>query len=153
MRTSGRTVTFTRPFKLTGIDGMQPPGTYTVETDEERLPTGRQAADRRTGTWITLPSHAARAGPAQHVRIDPADLDAALAKDASAGWSPAAEANIDRMLAGSVLGLAVRSAGLTLRQFKEQLRDLAGRLQRTRPAPTDAGEGARTDDGNRGDAA
>ena len=36
-RTSRRTVTFARPFSLRGIDGVQPAGTYVVETDEELI--------------------------------------------------------------------------------------------------------------------
>ena len=38
-RTSGKTVTFRHPFKLTGADDLQPAGPYVVETDEEMLPT------------------------------------------------------------------------------------------------------------------
>ena len=34
-RTRRETVTFARPFSLRGIDGVQPAGTYTVETEEE----------------------------------------------------------------------------------------------------------------------
>ena len=30
-------VTFTHPFNLSGVDEVQPAGTYTVETDEELL--------------------------------------------------------------------------------------------------------------------
>jgi len=40
MRTSSRTVTFTRPFVLSAIGEQQPAGTYTVEltvTDEDGL--------------------------------------------------------------------------------------------------------------------
>jgi hypothetical protein len=37
-RTSRKSVTFTQPFSLSGIDEVQPAGTYTVETDEELLP-------------------------------------------------------------------------------------------------------------------
>ena len=37
VRTSRKSVTFTRPFS-TGIDEVQLAGTYTVETDEELLP-------------------------------------------------------------------------------------------------------------------
>jgi hypothetical protein len=38
VRTSRQSVTFTEPFSLSGIDEVQPAGTYTVETDEELLP-------------------------------------------------------------------------------------------------------------------
>ena len=37
VRTSRKSVTFTQPFSLSGIDEVQPAGTYTVETDEELL--------------------------------------------------------------------------------------------------------------------
>ena len=37
MRTSHKTVTFTQPFSLNGIDEVQAAGTYTVETNEEPL--------------------------------------------------------------------------------------------------------------------
>ena len=81
MRTSSKSVTFVRPFTLKGLDEVQPAGTYTVETEEELLPTLQHSAYRRTATWLTLPSHAARAGSTQLVSIDPAELEAALARD------------------------------------------------------------------------
>jgi hypothetical protein len=34
---ASRTVTFRRPFTVTGVDEVQPAGTYMVETDEELL--------------------------------------------------------------------------------------------------------------------
>ena len=56
VRTTSKTVTFMHPFNLSGMDKMQPAGTYTVETDEELLQTlvvsGLQAdfnADATTG--------------------------------------------------------------------------------------------------------
>jgi hypothetical protein len=115
------------------VDEAQPAGSYTVETDEELLPTLLHAAHRRTTTWLTVPSHAAKTGTTQIISIDPTELEAALARDATGGWSVSAEANVDDMLAGSVMKQAVRSAGLSLSQFKEQLRDLAHRLGRMRP--------------------
>jgi hypothetical protein len=111
------------------MDEAQPAGSYTVETDEEQLPILLHTGYRRTTTWLTLPSHAVRTGPTQIISIDPGELEAALALDAP-GWTLSAEANIDEMLAGSVMKHAVRSAGLSLSQFKEQLRDLSARLGR-----------------------
>jgi len=137
MRTNSKNVTFTRPFALMGMDGVQPAGTYTVETDEELLPTLLQSAFRRTATWLTLPSHAARTGSTQLISIDPIELEAALARDAPGGWSLAAEASVDDLLAGSVMKQVVHSAGLTLSEFKEQLRGLATRLGRMRHARND----------------
>jgi hypothetical protein len=81
MRTSSKRITFARPFTLKGLDEVQAAGTYTVETDEELLPTLLHSAYRRTTTWLTLPSHAARAESTQLVSIDPMELEAALARD------------------------------------------------------------------------
>jgi hypothetical protein len=65
-RTSRRTVTFTRPFSLRGIDGVQPAGAYTVETDEELLGSLSFPAYRRVATTIFLPSAGRRGlGPAR----------------------------------------------------------------------------------------
>jgi hypothetical protein len=61
VRTSRKTVTFTRPFSVSGIDEVQPPGTYPVETDEELLPGVSFPAYRRVATLICLraqPGHA-----------------------------------------------------------------------------------------------
>lgn len=133
MRTTSKSVTFTRPFALAGLGSVQPAGTYIVEMDEERLPVLLHTAYRRVATWIVLPAGPS-GGPSQFVSIDAEELDSALSRDAPA-WSAAAEARVDDMLTGKVMEHAVRSAGLTLGEFKGQLRDLAGRLERTRVAP------------------
>src|SRR5689334_20143201 len=51
-RTTYQTVTFTRPFSLSGLDGAQPAGAYTVETDDELLQTLSFPAHRRLETRI-----------------------------------------------------------------------------------------------------
>ena len=56
VRTSRKSVTFTQPFSLSGIDEVQPAGTYTVETDEELLPGLSFPAYRRVATLIFLRS-------------------------------------------------------------------------------------------------
>ena len=56
VRTSRKTVTFTRPFSLSGIGQVQPAGTYTVETDEELLPGLSLPAYRRIATLMVLRS-------------------------------------------------------------------------------------------------
>ena len=134
MRTTTKVVTFARPFVLKGTDGPQPAGTYTVETEEEELPTLLHDGFRRTGTWLTLPAQAAAASSSQLVSIDPVELEAALARDSRARWSVAAETMVDDLLTGEVVKQAIHSAGLTLAEYKEQLRGLAGRLARRRDA-------------------
>lgn len=77
VRTSRKTVAFTRPFSLSGIDGVQPAGTYEVATDEELLPGLSFPAYRRIATLIYLPSRPGKAIPEQVVNVDPLELEAA----------------------------------------------------------------------------
>jgi hypothetical protein len=49
-----KTVTFTRPFNLTGIDGVQPAGAYEVFTDEELIDDLSFVAYRRVATAMHL---------------------------------------------------------------------------------------------------
>ena len=78
-RVTYRQVTFRRPFHLTGLDGRQPAGTYTVETEEALLETYPTVAYRRTATLMHV---ATSPGIVQGLPISPDDLDLALARDA-----------------------------------------------------------------------
>jgi len=89
MRTSSRTVTFARPFTLSGIDGPQPPGTYTVETDEEPIDDSSPPAYRRVATMIRLPGRPGSGELVQVVTVDPEELAAALLRDGAPPASPA----------------------------------------------------------------
>ena len=82
-RTSRKTVTFARPFLLSGIDEVQPAGTYTVETDEELVQGVSFPAYRRTATLIFLPSRPGGAFLEQVVDIDPLELEAAQKLEAT----------------------------------------------------------------------
>ena len=53
-RTTKSTVSFTRPFSLSGFDGEQPAGSYSVETDEELLDGVSFPAYRRMATMMQL---------------------------------------------------------------------------------------------------
>ncbi|WP_342236396.1 hypothetical protein [Inquilinus sp. OTU3971] len=92
MRTSSRTVTFARPFTLSGIDGPQPPGTYTVETDEEPIDGSSPPVYRRVATMIRLPGRPGSGELVQVVTVDPEELAAALLRD---GVPPASPAKAD----------------------------------------------------------
>jgi hypothetical protein len=83
VRTSHKTVTFTRPFALSALDEVQAAGTYTVETEEELLPGLSFPAWRRIATLIFLPSRPGGAFVEQVVNIDPLELEAAQARDAA----------------------------------------------------------------------
>ncbi|PWC45761.1 hypothetical protein [Azospirillum sp. TSO22-1] len=77
-RTTIKTVTFTHPFALRGMDAERPAGTYVVETDEELIEPLSFAAYRRIATWIRLPQQAGPDGGAQTALIDPDELNEAL---------------------------------------------------------------------------
>lgn len=83
-RTTRTTVTFARPFSVRGLDGVRPPGTYVVETDEELILGMTFDAYRRTATFLFLPSATGGSIASEIVNIDPAELQAALASDAAA---------------------------------------------------------------------
>jgi hypothetical protein len=76
-RTTRKTMSFKRPFTLNGVDGTLPPGEYDIDTDEESLDSLSIVAYRRTATFIQV----RRDGDMQVFPVDPADLDAALARD------------------------------------------------------------------------
>ncbi len=79
MRTRQKNVMFTRPFFLSGFERVQPPGTYTIETDEELIPELSFAAYRTVATLILLPSRDVGATVIhQAAAIDSKELDAAL---------------------------------------------------------------------------
>ena len=70
VRTSHKTVTFTRPFSLSALDEVQAAGNYTVETEEELLPGLSFPAWRRIATLIFLPSRPGGSFVEQVVNID-----------------------------------------------------------------------------------
>jgi hypothetical protein len=79
-RTQTTTFVFRRSFMIAGADGLQPAGTYTVETEEELLDGLSFPAYRRVSTTITR--QAARTGAlVQALLVDPQDLAKAKALD------------------------------------------------------------------------
>jgi hypothetical protein len=83
VRTSHKSVTFTRPFSLSAIDEVQSAGIYTVQTDEESLAGVSFPAWRRIATLLFLPSRPGGAFVEQVVNIDPLELQAAQERDAA----------------------------------------------------------------------
>lgn len=75
-------VEFRHAFELEGVEGVQPPGTYDVETVEELIAGLSFEAYRRVSTAITVRSTNAAINSRQQTVIDPADLAAALERDA-----------------------------------------------------------------------
>ena len=83
-RITTQLVTFRRPFTLSGLGGIQPPGTYTVRTEEEMLDTLSFVAWRRIGCTIVLHQD----GAAEYAPIDPQALREALLRDGAQGADP-----------------------------------------------------------------
>jgi hypothetical protein len=76
-------VTFSRPFSLVDVAGIQPAGTYRVQTVEVTIDNLSFLAYRRVSTTIELPGVGAGSSRRQVVTIDPLELDAALKRDGS----------------------------------------------------------------------
>jgi hypothetical protein len=74
-------VSFHHAFKISVLDEPLPAGTYEVEIEEELLEGATFVAYRLTGTVLHLPAAPDDAGPARAVKIDPADLEAAIRRD------------------------------------------------------------------------
>lgn len=78
MRTTCRTVIFKHPFSLAGLDGLQPAGTYVVETSEELLDGISFPAWMRRSTVLRLQP---RSGLTLTAPINPDELAAKLLWD------------------------------------------------------------------------
>lgn len=81
-RLTRTSVEFVHAFQLEGVDGVQPPGVYDVETTEEPLEGLSFVAYRRISTTIALRDTNFAALSRQLTMIEPQDLAAALARDA-----------------------------------------------------------------------
>ncbi len=83
IRTSTTTVTFSKPFRLACLNEMLPPGSYSVETDEELIEGMSFSAYRRILTIIHLDGRPGHRSEKRTLEVDPADLEAALLRDAA----------------------------------------------------------------------
>ncbi len=83
-RTLSKTVVFTRPFLLKGIERILPAGDYRVVTDEELIEGLSFPVYRRISTMIFAPAQSHPTSSVEMVTIDPIDLQAAQDRDAAA---------------------------------------------------------------------
>jgi hypothetical protein len=83
-RTLSKTVVFTRPFLLKGIERILPAGDYRVVTDEELIEGLSFPVYRRISTMIFVPAQFHPRSTIEMVTIDPIDLQAAQDRDAAA---------------------------------------------------------------------
>ena len=114
-RTTTSRVTFFRPFKLAGMERVQPAGSYVIESDFERLDGLSFAAFRRTQTYIILPGEPGSPIMSETVSISAAELQTVLAaklEAASTGAPPmaAVELTLDDLLAEATVQKTLSSA-------------------------------------------
>lgn len=93
LRTTRSTVTFLNPFVLRGYDEVLPAGEYDLEIDEELLGDLSFLAYRRIATMIHLPAKSEHRLHSTTLTIDPAALEAALQRDATAAGRANGEAD------------------------------------------------------------
>jgi len=82
-RTIQTTVTFSRPFTLSSVEGRQPAGTYRLETEEEQIEGLSFSAFRRMTMLLFLPADPAPGTTCHVVQVDPKELSEALLDDAA----------------------------------------------------------------------
>jgi hypothetical protein len=92
-RTSRKTLTFSGPFSLKGVDHKLPAGDYRVVTDEELIEGLSFPVYRRVSTMILVPAQSHQASSVEMVTVDPSDLQAALEQDAATRHVPPSDAD------------------------------------------------------------
>jgi hypothetical protein len=78
-RSHSKSVVFSHPFELKGVDRILPAGDYRVVTDEELIEELSFPVYRRVATMIFVPAQSRSS--VEMVTIDPRDLQAAQDRD------------------------------------------------------------------------
>jgi hypothetical protein len=86
-RSRSKTVVFSHPFEITGIDRVLPAGGYRVVTDEELIQELSFPVYRRVSTVIFVPGETYNPS-VEMVTIDPRDLQTALDRDSALSSAP-----------------------------------------------------------------
>jgi hypothetical protein len=82
IRTTRTTVSFSSPFTLQSLEGVQPAGEYVVLIDDELIEGLSRLAYRRVATLFQTPAvSASKRRPTESFAISQTELDAALMKD------------------------------------------------------------------------
>jgi len=81
IRTTRSTVSFSSPFTLRNLEGVQPAGDYVVLADDELIEGLSRVAYRRLVTLFQTPAISAARPQTQSFSISQTELDAALMKD------------------------------------------------------------------------
>jgi hypothetical protein len=91
-RSHSKSVVFSHPFTLKGVDRILPPGDYRVVTDEELIEELSFPVYRRVSTMIFVPAQS-HASSVEMIAIDPQDLRAAQDRDTAKRRLAAGEPN------------------------------------------------------------
>ncbi len=91
-RSHSKSLVFSHPFELKGVDRILPPGDYRVVTDEVLIEELSFPVYRRVATMIFVPADSQNATSVEMVTIDPRDLQEAQDRDAEAPRTPSATA-------------------------------------------------------------
>ncbi len=75
LRKSQRVATFVKPFRVSGLDGVQPPGSYSVELEEELIDGLSFPAYRRVSAVLLVPGPPGSGILVQAVTVSGAELD------------------------------------------------------------------------------
>jgi hypothetical protein len=81
IRTTRSTVSFSNPFTLQNLEGVQPAGEYAVLVDDEPIEGLSGVAYRRLVTLFQTPAISASHRQTQSFSISQTELDAAIMKD------------------------------------------------------------------------
>ncbi|SDR87995.1 hypothetical protein [Bradyrhizobium canariense] len=81
IRTTRTTASFSSPFTLQDLEGVQPAGEYVVLIDDELIEGLSRVAYRRLVTLFQTPAISASQRQTQSFSISQTNLDAALMKD------------------------------------------------------------------------
>lgn len=119
-RTTSKTVSFKKQFMLESVGELLPAGTYAVETDEVPLEGISFIAYRRIQTLLHVPGRPADRARASVLTIDPEELEAALQRD-RAPSELRSEPDLDAMLMDPIVGLVMRSDGLSESDVRQTL--------------------------------
>ena len=87
-RTTRTSVTFSRSFSLAELDGVQPAGTYRIQTVDVAVDDLPLSAYRRVSTTIEVPAVSTASSRRRVVAIDPLELEAALKSDPATSTLP-----------------------------------------------------------------
>lgn len=120
IRTSCKTVTFSSPFVLDGVDEVLPAGAYTVKTDEVPLEGVSFLAYRRLSTQLHVKGKPGSRVLDRVITIDPKDLDAALIRDVAPA-EVLSEPHLDDLLADPLVRQVMCSDGVSENDVRQTL--------------------------------